>query len=187
MQIDAKPDSAATEDPGPSLGVGKLGRSTMTTSMKTVGQFGAMMLPFTDKEAGAAKINSSLKTFAKPGTWFAPMWAILVGCVASGNAHWDLPSIGRIVAAMVLAGPLLCAFSQVTNDWFDREVDAINEPDRPTAANLLAPGTVAAMMPLTGTGGIVALSSQGSGLRELKNSRVASAGAVPTPLITTTG
>jgi chlorophyll synthase len=46
---------------------------------------------------------------------------------------------------MILAGPLLCAFSQVVNDWFDREVDAINEPDRPTAANLLAPGTIAAI------------------------------------------
>jgi len=104
-----------------------------------------MMLPFTDKTVGAAKINSSLKTFAKPGTWFAPMWAILVGCVASGNAGWNLPSIARIIAAMILAGPLLCAFSQVVNDWFDREVDAINEPDRPTAANLLAPGTIAAI------------------------------------------
>ena len=145
MRTDAKPDAVPSEKSGPSLGVGKLGRSTMTTSMKTVGQFGAMMLPFTDKEAGAAKINSSLKTFAKPGTWFAPMWAILVGCVASGNAGWNLPSIGRILAAMVLAGPLLCAFSQVVNDWFDREVDAINEPDRPTAANLLAPGTIAAI------------------------------------------
>lgn len=136
-------EPAAAEAPVTSIGVRKLGRSTVATSMKTVGQFGAMMLPFTDKTAGAAKINASLKTFAKPGTWFAPMWAIFVGCVASGNAHWDLPSIGRILAAMVLAGPLLCAFSQVINDWFDREVDAINEPDRPTAANLLAPRTVA--------------------------------------------
>ncbi|GAC1415517.1 MAG: chlorophyll synthase ChlG [Candidatus Velthaea sp.] len=116
---------------------------TAKSGVKTVGEFGAMMLPFTNKEAGAAKINSSLKTFAKPGTWFAPMWAILVGCVASGNAHWDIPSIARILAAMLLAGPLLCAFSQVTNDWFDREVDAINEPDRPTAANLLGPSTIA--------------------------------------------
>ncbi len=133
------------ESPPPSLGVGKLGRSTVATSMKTVGQFGAMMLPFTNKDAGALKINASLKTFAKPGTWFAPMWAILVGCVASGNAHWDLASIVRILAAMILAGPLLCAFSQVVNDWFDRDVDAINEPDRPTAANLLRPGTIAAV------------------------------------------
>ncbi len=139
------PLEPADDDSAAPIGVRNLGRSTVATSMKTVGLFGAMMLPFTNKEAGAAKINASLKTFAKPGTWFAPMWAILVGCVASGNAHWDLPSIGRILAAMVLAGPLLCAFSQVVNDWFDREVDAINEPDRPTAANLLAPGTVAAI------------------------------------------
>jgi chlorophyll synthase len=46
---------------------------------------------------------------------------------------------------MILAGPLMCAFSQVVNDWFDRDVDAINEPDRPTAANLLAPRTIAAI------------------------------------------
>ncbi len=111
------------------------------SSVKTVGRFGAMMLPFTDKTRGAADINASLKTFAKPGTWFAPMWAMLVGCVA-GGAVWDLGSVARVLAGMVMAGPLLCAFSQVINDWFDREVDAINEPDRPTAANLLAPQTI---------------------------------------------
>jgi chlorophyll synthase len=32
---------------------------------------------------------------------------------------------------MVLAGPAICATSQATNDWFDRHVDAINEPGRP--------------------------------------------------------
>jgi chlorophyll synthase len=31
----------------------------------------------------------------------------------------------------VLAGPLVCATSQAVNDWYDRHVDAINEPDRP--------------------------------------------------------
>ncbi len=31
----------------------------------------------------------------------------------------------------MLAGPLACAASQAVNDWFDRHVDAINEPDRP--------------------------------------------------------
>lgn len=104
-----------------------------------------MMLPFADRTTGAARINASLKTFAKPGTWFAPMWAMIVGCVASGNAYWQFGSIGRIVLGMILAGPLLCAFSQVTNDWFDRDVDRINEPDRPTAANALAPSTVFAI------------------------------------------
>jgi chlorophyll synthase len=104
-----------------------------------------MMLPFANRQTGAARINASLRTFAKPGTWFAPMWAMLVGCVASGNAQWTFPSVGRVLLGMLLAGPLLCAFSQVANDWFDREVDRINEPERPTAANLLAPGTVLAI------------------------------------------
>ncbi len=121
-----------------------LGDSARST-VETVGQFGAMMLPFANRTTGAARINASLRTFAKPGTWFAPMWAMLVGCVASGNAHWTVPSVGRVLLGMILAGPLLCAFSQVTNDWFDREVDRINEPDRPTAANLLSPITVGAI------------------------------------------
>jgi chlorophyll synthase len=36
-----------------------------------------------------------------------------------------------VVGGVLLAGPLVCATSQAVNDWFDREVDAINEPQRP--------------------------------------------------------
>jgi chlorophyll synthase len=36
-----------------------------------------------------------------------------------------------ILAGVLLAGPLVCASSQAANDWFDRHVDAINEPKRP--------------------------------------------------------
>src|SRR5512143_102091 len=65
----------------------------------------------------------------KPITWFPPMWALGCGVVSSG-----LPIAGRwpvVVAGIVLAGPLVCATSQAVNDWFDRDVDAINEPQRP--------------------------------------------------------
>lgn len=74
----------------------------------------------------------SLSTVAelfKPVTWFPPMWAFGCGVVASGlplAERWPLALVG-----IVLAGPLVCATSQAVNDWFDREVDAINEPDRP--------------------------------------------------------
>ena len=115
---------------------------TVQSTLSTTREFGAMLLPFTNKERGAAKINASLRSFAKPGTWFAPMWAIMVGAIGSPNSHWDIITIGKILAAMVMAGPLLCAFSQVINDHFDREVDRINEPDRPTAANMLGTGTI---------------------------------------------
>jgi chlorophyll synthase len=70
------------------------------------------------------------------------MWAVMVGAIASPGSRWDVPTIARILVLMVMAGPLLCAFSQVVNDWFDRDVDRINEPNRPTAANLLSGQTI---------------------------------------------
>jgi chlorophyll synthase len=65
----------------------------------------------------------------KPITWFPPMWALGCGVISSGISpaqRWPL-----IVAGVVLAGPMVCATSQAVNDWYDRHVDAINEPDRP--------------------------------------------------------
>jgi len=65
----------------------------------------------------------------KPITWFAPMWAFACGVVSSGLPAGD--RLGVIVLGVVLAGPLVCGTSQAVNDWFDRDVDAINEPNRP--------------------------------------------------------
>jgi chlorophyll synthase len=65
----------------------------------------------------------------KPITWFPPMWAFGCGVVSAGVPVAD--RVPWIVLGVVLAGPLLCAMSQAVNDWFDREVDAINEPHRP--------------------------------------------------------
>lgn len=65
----------------------------------------------------------------KPITWFPPMWAYLCGVVSSGVApsgQW-----GLVVLGVILAGPIVCGMSQAANDWCDRHVDAINEPDRP--------------------------------------------------------
>ena len=65
----------------------------------------------------------------KPITWFPQMWAFLCGIVSSGasvTGHWVL-----IIMGLVLAGPIVCGMSQAANDWCDRHVDAINEPDRP--------------------------------------------------------
>jgi chlorophyll synthase len=65
----------------------------------------------------------------KPITWFPPMWALGCGVVSSGvspGQRWPL-----IAAGVVLAGPMVCGTSQAVNDWYDRHVDAINEPERP--------------------------------------------------------
>jgi chlorophyll synthase len=65
----------------------------------------------------------------KPVTWFAPVWAFLCGVVSSGEPVWD--RIGLVAAGFLLAGPMVCGMSQAVNDWYDRHVDAINEPNRP--------------------------------------------------------
>lgn len=65
----------------------------------------------------------------KPITWFPPMWAYLCGIVSTGIAptgQWFYVALG-----VLLAGPIVCGMSQAANDWCDRHVDAINEPDRP--------------------------------------------------------
>lgn len=65
----------------------------------------------------------------KPITWFPPMWAFACGVVSSGQGLQD--RWPTVIAGVVLAGPMVCATSQAVNDWFDRHVDAINEPYRP--------------------------------------------------------
>jgi chlorophyll synthase len=65
----------------------------------------------------------------KPITWFPPMWAYVCGVISSGASpagQWHLVLLG-----ILLAGPIVCGMSQAANDWCDRHVDAINEPDRP--------------------------------------------------------
>jgi chlorophyll synthase len=101
----------------------------------------------------------------KPITWFPPMWALGCGVASSGvspGQRWPL-----ILAGVVLAGPMVCATSQAVNDWYDRHVDAINEPDRPIPSGRI-PGrwglyiamiwTVASLLVATllGTWGFVA-------------------------------
>jgi chlorophyll synthase len=64
----------------------------------------------------------------KPITWFAPMWAFGCGIVSSGVSVAD--RWPYVVGGILLAGPLVCGTSQAVNDWYDRHVDAINEPGR---------------------------------------------------------
>jgi chlorophyll synthase len=86
----------------------------------------------TDILQGAGARRPAPAAFAellKPITWFAPMWAFGCGVVSSGaglGTRWPV-----LLAGVLLAGPMVCGTSQAVNDWFDRHVDAINEPGRP--------------------------------------------------------
>ena len=85
----------------------------------------------------------------KPITWFAPMWAFGCGVVSSGvpvSGQWPL-----VLAGVALAGPLVCGTSQAANDWYDRHVDAINEPHRPIPSGRL-PGRTGLYIAIGWTG-----------------------------------
>jgi len=74
----------------------------------------------------------------KPITWFPPMWAFSCGVVASGSNFFEQAWL--ILIGLILTGPLVCAASQAVNDWYDRHVDAVNEPNRPIPSGRI-PGT----------------------------------------------
>jgi len=84
----------------------------------------------------------------KPITWFPPMWAFACGLVASAQPlqeRWPF-----IVAGVALAGPLICGTSQAVNDWFDRHVDALNQPERPIPSGRI-PGRIGLYFAITWT------------------------------------
>lgn len=81
----------------------------------------------------------------KPVTWVPLVWGVMCGAAASGNYHWiwnpfdpndrdvllGLTDTAKGLTAMFLSGPLLTGYCQTCNDWYDRDIDAINEPYRP--------------------------------------------------------
>lgn len=85
----------------------------------------------------------------KPVTWFAAMWAFACGAIAGSTPGDTFPWL-RLLAGMVLAGPLVCGASQAVNDWFDRHVDAINQPERPIPSGRL-PGYTGLVIALVTT------------------------------------
>ena len=80
----------------------------------------------------------SLLELIKPVTWFPPMWAFLCGVVSVGALNNN--NIILILSGLLLAGPLVCGMSQAVNDWCDRHVDAINQPNRPIPSGRVSAG-----------------------------------------------
>ncbi|MEM6415079.1 MAG: chlorophyll synthase ChlG [Pseudomonadota bacterium] len=78
---------------------------------------------------------SAILELLKPVTWFAAMWAFFCGVISSGAPALD--RLPFIFGGVLLAGPFACAASQAVNDWFDRDVDAINQPARPIPSGRL--------------------------------------------------
>ena len=83
---------------------------------------------------GASETSSIWKLriqLMKPITWIPLIWWVICGAAASGNFQWTINNVLASLACMLMSGPLLAGYTQTINDFFDREIDAINEPNRP--------------------------------------------------------
>ena len=78
----------------------------------------------------------------KPVTWIPLIWGVVCGAAASGNYEWRVDHVLAAFACMLMSGPLLAGFTQTINDYYDREIDAINEPYRPIPSGAIPLGQV---------------------------------------------
>lgn len=95
------------------------------------------------KETNIWKIRLQLM---KPITWIPLIWGVLCGAVSSGGFTWSVENVLMAAACMLLSGPLMVGYTQTMNDYYDAEIDAINEPYRPIPSGAISTNQVEAQI-----------------------------------------
>ncbi|RMG09899.1 MAG: chlorophyll synthase ChlG [Cyanobacteria bacterium J055] len=109
-------------------------------------------------QAGETNIWKIRLQLMKPITWIPLIWGVVCGAASSGGYVWNLENFAIAALCMLMSGPLLAGYTQTLNDFYDREIDAINEPYRPIPSGAISvPQVVTQILVLLGAGLIVAL------------------------------
>ena len=133
---EAAPESAATENSS--------GKTRQLLGMKGAAS----------GETSIWKIRLQLM---KPITWIPLIWGVVCGAASSGNYVWNLENFSIAAACMLMSGPLLAGYTQTLNDFYDRDIDAINEPYRPIPSGIISiPQVVTQILVLLAAGIAVA-------------------------------
>lgn len=82
----------------------------------------------------------------KPITWIPLMWGVICGAASSGGFVWSVEDVLKSLTCMFMSGPLMAGYTQTLNDYYDREIDAINEPYRPIPSGAISEGQVIAQI-----------------------------------------
>ncbi len=90
----------------------------------------------------------------KPITWIPLIWGVVCGAASSGEYIWSLENILKVLTCMLLSGPLMTGYTQTLNDFYDKEIDAINEPYRPIPSGAISIPQVAAQIGVLLIGGL---------------------------------
>jgi chlorophyll synthase len=89
-------------------------------------------------ESGETSIWKIRLQLMKPITWIPLIWGVVCGAASSGQYVWNLECVLIAAACMLMSGPLLTGYTQTINDFYDREIDAINEPYRPIPSGAIS-------------------------------------------------
>ncbi len=74
----------------------------------------------------------------KPITWIPLMWGVVCGAASSGAYTWSIENFFKALLCMLMSGPFLTGYTQVVNEFYDREIDAVNEPYRPIPSGAIS-------------------------------------------------
>lgn len=89
----------------------------------------------------------------KPITWIPLIWGVVCGAASSGAYTWSFEDVMKALTCMLLSGPLMTGYTQTINDYYDREIDAINEPYRPIPSGAITvPQVITQVVALLGGG-----------------------------------
>jgi chlorophyll/bacteriochlorophyll a synthase len=89
-------------------------------------------------QAGETSIWKIRLQLMKPITWIPLIWGVVCGAGSSGNYTWTIENVLISAACMLMSGPLLAGYTQTINDFYDRDLDAINEPYRPIPSGIIS-------------------------------------------------
>jgi chlorophyll/bacteriochlorophyll a synthase len=107
--------------------------------------------------AGETSVWKIRLQLMKPITWIPLIWGVVCGAASSGEFVWSLENVLKSAACMLLSGPLLAGYTQTLNEYYDREIDAVNEPYRPIPSGAIPlPQVITQIWVLLITGNILA-------------------------------
>ncbi|WVZ08181.1 hypothetical protein V8G54_021527 [Vigna mungo] len=144
-------------------------RATETDTNEGVSGFYSFMAPNTAPSKDGSSLNQLLGIkgaaqetnkwkirlqLTKPVTWPPLVWGVVCGAAASGNFHWNFEDVAKSIVCMMMSGPFLTGYTQTLNDWYDREIDAINEPYRPIPSGAISENEVITQIWVLLLGGI---------------------------------
>ncbi|MBZ8178501.1 chlorophyll synthase ChlG [Oscillatoria salina] len=113
-------------------------QTSKTTENESRGSKTRQLLGMKGAAPGEKSIWKIRLQLMKPITWIPLIWGVVCGAASSGSFTWSLEDILKAATCMLLSGPLLTGYTQTLNDFYDKEIDAINEPYRPIPSGAIS-------------------------------------------------